>query len=290
MQTPSRSRRWSGDWGTPQEQTTAVVDVLIPTVGRAAELAVTLAGLAAQDGPPFAVIVSDQSIRGSVHDEPSIAAMVRVLRAQGRDVRVVRHLPRRGIAEQRAFLLSMSSAPFALHLDDDVWLEPDLLARLHDAITRLDCGLVGAAPQGLSYLADVRPQEHATFERWEGGVEPEQVDTGSAAFARWPLHNAANLVHIAAGLDVPDGGWLPYRVAWIGACALYRRSALDAVGGFDFWKDLPPVHVGEDVVAQWRVMRRFGGAGLLPSGAVHLEAPTSLPDRSVEARDLVDGL
>ncbi|HET7724314.1 MAG TPA: hypothetical protein VFK68_06720, partial [Propionibacteriaceae bacterium] len=40
-------------------------------------------------------------------------------------------------------------------------------------------------------------------------------------------------------------------------------------------------------VAQARVMARYGGAGLIPSGAVHLEAPTTVPDREVEARDLV---
>jgi hypothetical protein len=34
-------------------------------------------------------------------------------------------------------------------------------------------------------------------------------------------------------------------------------------------------------------MERHGAAGLLPSGAVHLEAPTTVPDRTVEARDVV---
>ena len=53
--------------------------------------------------------------------------------------------------------------------------------------------------------------------------------------------------------------------------------------GFEFWRDLPDVHVGEDVLAEWRVMERYGGAGILPSGAVHLELPTTLPDREVEA-------
>ena len=63
---------------------------------------------------------------------------------------------------------------------------------------------------------------------------------------------------------------------------------LDAVGGFDFWRELPPEHAGEDVLAQQRVMARAGGAGILPSGAVHLEAPTTVPDRSVQARNLVE--
>ena len=49
-----------------------------------------------------------------------------------------------------------------------------------------------------------------------------------------------------------------YKVAWVGACVLYDRAALLACGGFDFWPELPPEHVGEDVVAQLRVMERFG--------------------------------
>lgn len=34
-------------------------------------------------------------------------------------------------------------------------------------------------------------------------------------------------------------------------------------------------------------MERFGGAGILPSGAVHLEAPTTVPVRDVDAFDVL---
>jgi hypothetical protein len=46
---------------------------------------------------------------------------------------------------------------------------------------------------------------------------------------------------------------------------------------------LPPDHCGEDVLVQLRVMERFGGCGLIPSGAYHMELPTTLPDREVDA-------
>jgi hypothetical protein len=118
-------------------------------------------------------------------------------------------------------------------------------------------------------------------------VVPERVRPDTAAIDRASLHGAANLVHVAEEVPVPRDGWLPYKIAWIGACTLFRRSALVATGGFDFWRELPDVHAGEDVAAQWRVMERFGAAGILPSGAVHLEAPTTVPDRTVEARDVV---
>lgn len=68
---------------------------------------------------------------------------------------------------------------------------------------------------------------------------------------------------------------------------LYCRQALIDTGGFEFWGDLPSEHSGEDVAAQWRVMERFGGAGILPSGAVHLESETTVPVRLLDAFDVV---
>ncbi len=282
--------RWSGAWardGRPDDAPD--VDVLIPTVGRTAELATTLAGLAAQTDASFRVVLSDQSETSDVASRPAVAAMVRVLEAQGRPVTLLTHPERRGLAEHRQFLLDRASAPAVLFLDDDVWLEPRSVSRMLDALRTLGCGFVGSAVQGLSYLADRRPHETAPFEPWDGQVVPEVIRRGSPGFERWSLHNAANLAHVAAGLDVEPGGWMPYHVAWVGACALYDRAALVEVGGFEFWDRLPVGHAGEDVVAQWRVMERFGGAGIVPSGAVHLEAPTTVTDRSVDAPDVVLG-
>ncbi|MCY1695361.1 glycosyltransferase [Curtobacterium sp. SL109] len=282
--------RWSGAWardGRPDDAPD--VDVLIPTVGRTAELATTLAGLAAQTDASFRVVLSDQSETSDVASRPAVAAMVRVLEAQGRPVTLLTHPERRGLAEHRQFLLDRASAPAVLFLDDDVWLEPGSVSRMLDALRTLGCGFVGSAVQGLSYLADRRPHETAPFEPWDGQVVPEVIRRGSPGFERWSLHNAANLAHVAAGLDVEPGGWMPYHVAWVGACALYDRAALVEVGGFEFWDRLPVGHAGEDVVAQWRVMERFGGAGIVPSGAVHLEAPTTVSDRSVDAPDVVLG-
>jgi Glycosyl transferase family 2 len=281
------TRRWSGEWASSAPPAPPRVDVLIPTFDRRAELAVTLAGLAAQDDPAFRVIVSDQSEDGGASTEPAVQAMVRVLRAQGREVVELRHRPRRGLAEHRQFLLERSSAEYVLFLDDDVWLEPGTLERMTRALDALGCGFIGSAVQGLSYLDDDRPHEREEFEVWSGPVSPERMRRDAPGFARWRLHNAANLAHQAAELHVEPGGWVPYRVAWIGACVLYRRDALVATGGFDFWAQLPPDHSGEDVAAQWRIMERYGGAGIVPSGAVHLEAPTTLPVREVDAQDVL---
>lgn len=280
------SRREAGVWGASVPDASVAVEVLIPTVGRVAELAVTLAGLAAQDDPSFGVVISDQSDDGRC-DQTPISSMLRVLTAQGRPVQVERHLPRRGLAEQRQFLLEQSSADAVLFLDDDVWLEPGQLARMHEALHDLDVGFVGMAVQGLSYLDDERPAEQAAFEPWDGPVTPEVISRDSAGFDRWMLHNAANLVHIARQTPLPERGWMPYRIAWIGGCVMFRRQALTDVGGFGFWRDVPADYSGEDVLAQWRVMERFGGVGILPSGAVHLESPTTIPHRPADVFDVL---
>ncbi|MBV9314468.1 MAG: glycosyltransferase family 2 protein [Pseudonocardia sp.] len=262
------------------------VDVLVPTRNRPVELATTLAGLAAQEAVAFRVLVSDQSDHAASFDTPAATTLLRVLSVQGRPVWTGRRLPRRGLAEHRAALLSRATARYVLYLDDDVWLEAGALARLVAAMAALRCGFVGAAVQGLSYLDDVRPAELAPFERWSGRPEPEQVDPNSPAWRRWTLHNAANPTHLAQR-HLGNEEWIAYKVAWVGGCVLYDRAALLDSGGFDFWRQLPTEHVGEDVLAQQRVMARYGGAGILPTGAYHLEAPTTVPDRWYEARELV---
>ncbi|GAB4099129.1 glycosyltransferase family A protein [Sinomonas halotolerans] len=219
--------------------------------------------------------------------------MARVLRAQGRPVRLVRHLPRRGLAEHRQFLLEESAAERVLFMDDDVWLASGALRLLVQALDDLGCGFVGMPVQGLSYLGDRRPAELEPFELSDAPVEPEAIDRDAEAFGRWTLHNAANPAHLADSLAQSSGfgprGWAAYRVAWIGGCVLYRRHALVECGGFGFWGELPPEHAGEDVVAQWRVMEQHGGAGILPSHAVHLESPTTVPVRDAEASEVLAG-
>lgn len=280
------SVRWAAD---PRPFKDAEVDVLIPTRNRAAELAVTLAGLAAQDGPIFRIVVSDQSDGPPAWVQAPVAAVLRVLEAQGTRVDLLRHLPRRGLAEHRQFLLEQASGEKMLFLDDDVWLEPGALGRMAHALNELRCGFVGMAPQGFSYLKDRRPEQTESFAAWDGSVAPERVRPDEPAFERWPLHSAANLSHLSVELGLEPGEWLAYKVAWLGGCTMFRRIALEDVGGFGFWTELPSEHCGEDVVAQWKVMEKYGGAGILPSGAVHLESPTTITDRRIEAFDVVLG-
>jgi glycosyltransferase involved in cell wall biosynthesis len=260
----------------------AAVDVLIPTCRRPAALAVTLACLIGQTHRDFRVVVSDQTEDGDPFTRPEVLTVVRVLRLRGHEVQLHRHLPRRGLAEQRQFLLDHVTAPHCLFLDDDVVLEPDVLARLHETIAGEGCGLVGCGLIGPSYARDVRPHQHA-FEPWEGPVEPELIVRDGPAWSRHHLHSAANLLHVQRRLGIPPGRSLRYRLAWVGGCALYDTEKLRDVGGFSFWPELPAAHAGEDVLVQLRVMERYGGCGIMPSGAYHQELPTTVGDRSVDA-------
>jgi GT2 family glycosyltransferase len=272
------------DPGTPEAfRVPRELDVLVPTRNRPAELAVTLAGLAAQAGTAFGVAVSDQSDGEPGWAHPAAAAMVRVLRHQGRPVLLTRRLPRRGLAEHRAYLLDRSVARYVLCMDDDVWLEPGAVARMVTALRELGCGFVGNALHGLSYRDEVRPDTHGRYEEWTGHPEPERLEPGTPEWERVHLHSAANLLHVTESLRLPDGQWRAYKVSWVGGCVLYDRQKLVDAGGFDFWRRLPPEHQGEDVAAQQAVMRRYGGAGLVPSGAYHLESPTTVTERGVQA-------
>jgi GT2 family glycosyltransferase len=195
---------------------------------------------------------------------------------------VLRHLPRRGLAEQRQFLLDQCRAELALFLDDDLLLEPWVVEQLTRALDREGCGFVGSAAIGLSHIDDIRPHEQR-IEFWTDRVEPERVERGTPAWNRHRLHNAANVWHVQRTLGLSPLATRVYKVAWVGGCVLYDADMLRAVGGFGFWNQLPVEHCGEDVVAQLRVMARFGGCGVLPSGVYHLELPTTIPNREVDA-------
>jgi len=262
------------------------IDVLIPTCDRPTALAVTLTSLLAQTASPLRVVVSDQGETQPVETQRETQAVVRILRARGHRVEILPHLPRRGLAEQRHFLLGQAHARHVLFLDDDVVVEPDLVSRLHATLVEQGCGFVGSAPIGLGFAGDRRPYEE-TIEFWEGPVEAETVTPDSAAWQRHRLHSAANLWHLQTRLALDARRQRVYRVAWVGGCVLFDAHKLREAGGFDFWPELPAEHCGEDVLAQLRVMKRFGGCAVIPSGAYHQELPTTVPRREFDAPRLL---
>jgi GT2 family glycosyltransferase len=245
-------------------------------------LAITLASLAAQTIRQLRIVISDQTEELDTCQTPEIQAILRLIRFQGGQVEVHRHLPRRGMAEQRQFLLDQARAELALFLDDDVILEPDCVERLVETIEVQRCGFVGSALIGLKYLHVVRPAEEQ-IEFWDGPVVPELITDQVPAWERYRLHSACNLLHVQQQLGLTRATQRVYRVAWVGGCVVYDVAKLRDAGGFSFWSELPDVHAGEDVLAQLRVMARYGGCGLIPSGAFHQDLVTTIADRRVNA-------
>lgn len=271
----------------------ALVDVVIPTAGRATGLAVVLTSLLGQTFSDFDVTISDQTQGEPSFDAIEIATLVRALRWRGHRVELHHHLPRRGMAEQRHFLLARARAPYVHFLDDDVLLDPPVLGRMLDVLRVEGCGFVGCPATGLEYLDEVRPHQQR-IELWEGSVEPEPFAPDDLPWERHLINNAANPLHLEERL-CRDGAVVRYKVAWVGgANVLYDRAKLLAVGGFSFWPRLPPVHAGEEVVVQFLLIRHYGGCGILPSGTYHLGLPTTIADRRHNAtalfRELLDEL
>ncbi len=258
------------------------VDILIPTYRRPAALAVTLSCLIAQTYRSFRVIISDQTEDSNPVESGEVQAVIRVLRAHGHDVEVHKHLPRRGIAEQRQFLLDQATAPYVLYLDDDVILESYVVEQMLTAIKDEGCGFVGSALSGLSFINDIRPHEQ-NIELWDGQVQPEVIKPDTPEWERWRLHNAANIYHVQQKLELAPQQQRKYHVAWIGGCVMYDTVKLREIGAYLFWCQLPEEHCGEDVLVQHRLMALYGGCGVIPSGAYHQELPTTIINRDVPA-------
>lgn len=269
----------------------AEIDVLIPTFSRKTGLAVVLTSLLGQTFKDFNVIISDQTPDDAVYlDSIEVSTLIRALEWHGHHVQTHRHLPSRGLAEQRHFLLEQSNARYVHFIDDDVLLDPPVMERMHRTITTHGCGFVGCPATGLDYLHDERPQQQG-IELWDDHVVPEPFapDTLDRYWDRHKVNNAANPLHLERKLARSDDplSCIPYKVAWVGgANVLFDREKLLDVGGFSWWDQLPSVHAGEEVVVQLLLLRKYGGCGILPSGTYHLGLPTTVEDRTHNATRL----
>lgn len=256
--------------------------ILIPTYNRPDALAVTLTSLCFQEYKNFSIVISDQTPAYNATDNDVVQAAMRVLYLHGIQITIQKHLPNKGLAEHRQFLLAQSKTKYSLFLDDDLILENYVLTNMINIIREQQCGFVGCAVIGLSYLNDFRPQEQK-IEFWHEKVKPEIVKPNTKKWRRYQLHNAANIQHVADVYKVNLSNPQIYKVAWVGGCVLYDTEKIKKVGGFSFWKDLPIEHCGEDVMVQLRVMEIYGGCGILPSGVYHQELPTTIKKRDINA-------
>lgn len=258
-----------------------LVDVLIPTCGRKTALAITLTGLLAQTFQDFDVTIADQTVTQPYLDDGELRTLFRALELGGRRVRAMTNLPRRGMAQQRHFLLEQARAPLVHYLDDDILLGPAMLERLVRVLQEEQCAFVGAAISGLRHLGDPWPSD-LPFEPWQGPVQPEPHTWEAIPWQRYRLHIRDNPLHLSRRYAA-DGRTVRYKVVWVGANVLYDREKLLSVGGFSWWSRLPPNHAGEEVLVQLLLARRYGGCAILPAEAYHLELPSEVPDRDIKA-------
>lgn len=263
------------------------IQVLIPTYNRLKALAVTLTGLCYQTEKSFEIVISDQSPEDTIKEDATIQTIIRILEMHGNGVSIIKNLPQRGMAQQRQFLLEQSTSPYSLFLDDDLVIEPYVLKNMKQSLQKYRCGFVGSAVIGLSYRDDHRPHQQQ-IELWGNEVQPETITPEGPLWHRHTLHNAANILHVQQQLNASPDAPRPYKVAWVGGCVMYDTIKLLATGGFQFWKELPLQHCGEDVLAQIRVMKKYGGCGIIPTGVYHQEIETSIMDRKVNAPEFLE--
>jgi GT2 family glycosyltransferase len=263
------------------------IAVLIPTYQRLKALAVTITTLYYQSEKSFDIVISDQSPRDELNKDNSFQTIKRLLEINGHRVTVLRNLPARGMAQQRQFLLDQSSSPYSLFLDDDLVLDSFVVKNMKQVLRSKNIGFVGCAVIGLSYQNDVRPHQQE-IEFWDEEITPEAIIPRSSQWERYRLHNAANPYHVEKKFNATPDKPLLYKVAWVGGCVMYDTEKLREVGGFSFWKDLPEQHCGEDVLAQLRVMKKYGGCGIIPSGVYHQELETTVPDRKINAPEFLE--
>ncbi|TAK00924.1 MAG: glycosyl transferase [Chloroflexota bacterium] len=244
------------------------VDVLIPTTGPAASLAATLASLANQRYPSFRVTALETDLAGA--EAVQLVGLVRVLEARGHATRfVAARTPALAVGRAQA-LLGHADAEYVLVVDDGVFLEADLMGRLVAAIRASGSAFVGSSVVDLRFRDEHRPEEEA-IEFWDGPVRPEEIGVGTEGWARRKVHRGANLQHLRERL--PRTRDRLYHVADIAGCVLYDTAKLRHVGGFrpprdrGRWSSVPPTSAS---ATQLRLLQRYGGAGLFPSGAYRL--------------------
>lgn len=263
------------------------IHILIPTYKRVKALAVTLNSLYYQTEKSFDIVIADQSGDNALEEDQTIQTIKRLLEIKGHSVSILQNLPFKGMAHQRQFLLEHSTSAYSLFLDDDLILDSFVVANMKNTLQKHATGFVGCAVIGLSYKDDVRPHQQE-IEFWEGRVTPETIVPKSREWERYKVHNAANIYHVEKKFNATADNPLAYKVAWVGGCVMYNTEKLREVGGFSFWKELPDKHCGEDVLAQLRVMKKYGGCAIIPSGVYHQELETTVPDRKVNAPEYLE--
>ena len=104
----------------------------INTKNRPTYLAVTLASVLGQTFQNWDLIIMDASNEPAVNDE-TVGRLLTTVRRYGHKVSYERDNSL-GIAQTYQKMLELSDTPLCLRMEDDVWWEPEMLARLYEVM------------------------------------------------------------------------------------------------------------------------------------------------------------
>ena len=230
------------------------IAVVIPTIGRAEALALTLKTLASQTHRPAEVIVvhsgTDQDTRALCErDWPSCGMTVSY-----------HAYPLKSAALQRDFAVRRTALPLILLSDDDMEFEADFVERLFD--------VVSGDPQVAAAMGKIGNQVFGLttplwrfYKRLVGGSRATEPGAVIGAM----LHNGFP--------DRQD----PTRAEWLGGgITLLRRAAYLSAGGFaPYFRGSSP---GEDIDLGYRLSRQWKVFYVPAARCLHHQSPLGRED------------
>jgi GT2 family glycosyltransferase len=197
----------------PDQDYSAAVSVIVPTIGRPESLRRLLDSLCFQTVKVHEVIVAD----GSATDETAaVIADACWQKAVLTAKRIAVHPP--NAVRQRQAAIAASTGEYLLLLDDDVVLEPDCVKEMLKVIQG-DGGAMGVFADFNNQTWPIPPRIWRFLLRWAWGVEEGE----------WQGRVIGPLLRF--GYNPPPDQ--PKPMEWLGTCnTMIRRAAYEQVGGF----------------------------------------------------------
>lgn len=237
------------------------IDLVVPTLHRPDEVAGLLDELKKQSRLPHRVIIVDGADPDDTRTRDVVLQHALCHRTNVEHVR-----SQRGTCVQRNLGLELSSAPWVALLDDDVRPEPDYFEVIVNYLATVDEQVGGVSGyRGNNTAATANSFRWKLYRRARlfSTFEPGRFDSTSG----YPINSQLQPpFHGERDIDFMST-----------ACAVYRRSVIDA--GIRFDTELGGFGVLEDVLFSMRVSRHWRLVQLGDAHAVELRSPVARSSR-----------